>query len=221
MNSRPVSVIILDFDGVILESVGVKTDAFRDLFSFRPDQIDKIVDYHRRNTGVSRFEKFRYIYREILGEPLSDEQFTFLSNRYAELVVDGVVNSPFVPGAREFLERFSRCIPLFVVSATPVEELAHIIRRRGLSSHFRRIWGAPTTKERAIREILEKTWSSPDRTIFVGDSVNDLKAARAAGVRFVGRQRPDDPGCFIDGGGVEAVISDLSGLTSLLEGRVC
>ena len=54
--------IIFDFDGVILESVSVKTAAFRQLFSFAPEHVDEIVQYHLDNGGMSRFDKFRYIY---------------------------------------------------------------------------------------------------------------------------------------------------------------
>jgi phosphoglycolate phosphatase-like HAD superfamily hydrolase len=214
-------VIILDFDGVVLESVGVKTRAFRELFSFSPEHVDEIVDYHRRNTGVSRFDKFRFIYQEILKEPLSDEQFAWLSERYADLVVDEVVSSPFVPGGREFLERYSAMVPLFVVSASPQEELVSIIRRRGLSSYFRKVYGAPTRKEQAIREILGGTGSAPARTLFVGDALNDLKAARDCGIRFVGRQPPEDPDRFTGQEGVESVVRDLIDLSRLLEGEAC
>ncbi len=202
--SRPVCALILDFDGVILESVGIKTQAFRELFSFRPDHVDEIVEYHSRNTGVSRFDKFRYIYREILKEPLSEDQFTWLSEQYAGLVVEGVVASPFVHGAREFLEKCSEKIPLFVVSASPREELVSIIGRRGLSPYFRKVYGAPTRKEQAIREIMAATGSDPEQTLFVGDALNDLKAARDSGVRFAGRQPPEDPDRFIGEPGVEA-----------------
>ena len=213
--------LILDFDGVILESVEVKTEGFRKLFSFVPGLVDEIVAYHRKNTGVSRFDKFRHIYREILKEPLSEDQFRFLSDRYAELVVEGVVNSPYVPGAREFLRSWHVRIPLSVVSASPQGELGDIVRRRGLSPCFRKVYGAPTRKEDAIREILEVTGCPPDRVLFVGDAVNDLKAARAAGVRFVGREPPEDPGRFRGLGGVEAVVPDLAELGRYLEERVC
>lgn len=216
-----IDVLILDFDGVVLESVDIKTRAFRELFSFRPDHVEEIVDYHKRNTGVSRFDKFRYIYREILKEPLSDEQFTWLSERYAGLVVDGVVSSPFVPGGKEFLGRYSGKVPLFVVSASPQEELVSIIRRRGLSSHFRGVYGAPTTKEEAIREILAMMGSGPAQTLFVGDALNDLKAARDCGIRFVGRQPPDDPDRFTGEEGVESVVRDLSDLSRFLEREPC
>ena len=216
-----IATLILDFDGVILESVEVKTRAFRELFSFRPDHVDEIVEYHKKNTGVSRFDKFRYIYREILKQPLTDEQFTRLSDRYADLVIDGVVASPFVPGGREFLERYSGAVPLFVVSASPQAELVSIIRKRGLSSCFRRVYGAPTRKEDAIREIIALTGSAPAQTLFVGDAVNDLVAARECGIRFVGRQPPEDPDRFTGEEGVEQVVRDLSGFSRYLEGEVC
>jgi HAD superfamily hydrolase (TIGR01549 family) len=221
MTLRPVSVIILDFDGVLLESVGVKTEAFRKLFSFLPEHVDEIVDYHRKNAGVSRFDKFRYIYREILGETLSDDQFAWLSERYADLVVDGVVNAPFVPGAREFLERYSRKIPIFIVSATPQEELISILRRRDLSSHFKKVYGAPMTKKQAIGEILKESGSDPDRALFVGDSLNDYHAAREAGIPFAGRIRPGEPDLFRGRDGVVAVVRDMAGLARFFEDRIC
>ena len=216
-----ITAIILDFDGVVLESVRVKTDAFRELFSFSPEHVDEIVEYHRRNTGVSRFDKFRYIYREILKEPLSDERFDWLSDRYAELVVDGVIASPFVPGGEKFLESYSARIPLFVVSASPQEELGFIIRRRGLSRCFRKVYGAPTRKEEAIREVLAMTKSSPGESLFVGDALNDLSAAKISGVRFVGRRPPEEPDRFRGMEGVETVVADLADLSRYLEGRTC
>ena len=216
-----IAALILDFDGVILESVGVKTRAFHELFSFRPDLVGEIVDYHRRNTGVSRFDKFRHIYREILKEPLTDKQFTWLSDRYADLVVDGVLASPFVPGAQEFLRKFSTRLPLFIVSASPQEELESIIRRRGLSPFSRKVFGAPTRKEEAIREIFVMTGSAPGETLFVGDALNDLNAAMATGVRFIGRQPPEEPDRFRGMEGVETVVADLADLSRYLEGRTC
>ncbi|MDD1669674.1 MAG: HAD-IA family hydrolase [Methanomicrobiales archaeon] len=216
-----ISTLLLDFDGVILESVEVKTRAFRELFSFRPDHVGEIVAYHMRNTGVSRFDKFRHIYREILKEPLTDERFTWLSDRYADLVVDGVVASPFVRGAEEFLGRFSGKIPLFVVSASPQLELESIILRRGLAPRFRKVYGAPMKKVDAIREIMAVTGSAPGEVLFVGDAVNDLHAARAAGIRFIGRVPPEDPGRFTHEKGVELVVRDLEDLSLYMEQETC
>ncbi|MDD1651469.1 MAG: HAD hydrolase-like protein [Methanomicrobiales archaeon] len=212
--------IVLDFDGVILESVGVKTEAFRTLFSDVPEHVDEIVDHHRENTGVSRFDKFRYIYAHILNRDLSDREFDRLSARYHELVIGGVLASPYVTGAEAFLERFSRRAPLYVVSASPEGELTDIIMQRGMARYFRGIFGAPRRKVDCIRVIREQEHRDPPQVLFVGDALNDYRAAREAGVPFAARVHPGEPDPFTGKEGIVAVVRDLEGLGRFLEGRV-
>ena len=51
--------IIFDFDGVILNSHNVKTQAFYDLFKKYGKEIAyKSKNYHLENTGISRFVKY-------------------------------------------------------------------------------------------------------------------------------------------------------------------
>jgi len=52
--------------GVILESVDIKGWAFGGLFEAYPEYVDEIVIFHHANRGMSRFDKFRYIYKNIL-----------------------------------------------------------------------------------------------------------------------------------------------------------
>lgn len=213
-----ICVVVLDFDGVIAESLAVKTEAFRRLFSFAPDHLPEIIDYHRANGGMSRFDKFRYIYRTILKEPLSQERFDELLNTYADLVVDGVIASPLVEGARAFLERYSARMPLYISSGTPEPEIHHILRQRGLERYFKGVYGAPRTKSEALRDVLERERADPSVTIFVGDAVNDWKAAMDTGIRFIGRRVPGDPDRFEGLPRIEAVVRDLGEL-SVLVGR--
>ena len=59
--------IAFDFDGVLAESVDIKTRAYALLFKGEGDQsIRQIVDFHLKNGGISRFEKIRKIYNDIL-----------------------------------------------------------------------------------------------------------------------------------------------------------
>ena len=52
--------IIFDFDGVIADSVQVKTDAFAALYKpYGPDIVKKVVEHHEANGGMSHFEKIR------------------------------------------------------------------------------------------------------------------------------------------------------------------
>jgi beta-phosphoglucomutase len=212
-----ISTIILDFDGVILESVSVKTEAFRTLFSFVPDHVEEIVQFHKDNGGMSRYDKFRYIYTNILKENLSKDRFEELSEKFAAIVFNEVIKAPFVPGAQEFLKTFYSKIPLYVISATPEEELNQIIQKRDLSHYFRKVFGAPRKKTECISDIKKITGFSPEFVLFVGDAKNDYEAAKAAGIRFIGRIKPGDENRFEGLTGIDALIPDLYELGRYIE----
>jgi len=221
MSSNCLTTLILDFDGVIVESIPMKTAAFRKVFSFAsPKQLDEIIAFHLDNGGMSRYDKFRYIYANILHEELTPEQEERLAAEYSGLTFDAMLTVPYVEGAEELLRVCSRRLPLYIVSATPEPEMQEIASRRGLTGHFRRIYGSPKTKAECIREILAETGASPGETLFVGDAPNDWEAACETGVRFVARIRPGDPNRFAGRPGVEAVVENLHQLRDYLRGRL-
>ena len=68
-----IKAIIFDFDGVIIESADIKTEAFRALFENYPEHVEAIAGFHIENGGMSRFDKFRHIYKNIINEELNEE----------------------------------------------------------------------------------------------------------------------------------------------------
>ena len=187
-----IKAIIFDFDGVLVESLDIKTVAFARLFETEgEDVVQQVVAYHRAHGGVSRHEKFRYYYRELLKRELTDERFQELCSCFSELVLQGVVASPYVPGAREFLEAHAQELPCFVTSATPEPELREIIRIRGMEQYFKRVYGAPKTKADAVAEILIQEGIASADILYVGDALADYDAAMANGIHFVARCSPD------------------------------
>ena len=63
---------LFDFDGVIAESVNVKTEAFSILYQpYGKDVVKKVVKHHLTNGGVSRFEKFKIYHKEFLNIELN------------------------------------------------------------------------------------------------------------------------------------------------------
>ena len=212
-----IKAIILDFDGVILESVSVKTEAFRKLFSHIPKFVDQIVEFHVNNGGMSRYDKFRYIYSNILNETLTEEQFTYLCQSFSELVYEGVIKSKFVEGTMNFLEKNYHKLPLYIISATPEDELIKIINERAIQKYFIKIYGAPKVKSDCIKDILNITNYPSNQVIFVGDAINDWKAARNTNTRFIGRIKSGDPDIFKNLPNVEIVINDLNQLRNYIE----
>ena len=179
--------IIFDFDGVLVESVDIKTAAFRELFKHIPDNVEEITRFHIDNGGMSRFDKFRYIYARILKKLLPQYEFNKLCMDFSHLVVEKVVTVPSVKGAEEFLGKNINRYNMFVVSATPEEELKDIIRRRNLEKYFLGVYGSPAGKEKLLLKILKENNYSRAETVFLGDSANDYHAARKANIRFAAR----------------------------------
>jgi len=183
-----IKTIILDFDGVIVESLGIKTQAFRELFSNYPQYLEQIMSYHLAHNSISRYIKFEYIVEHILGETYDEERKKELGARFSHLVRQKVTECPYVAGAEEFLQYFSPKVPLYVASATPQEEVEAIIRARGIDGHFKEIYGFPPwEKSQVVRKIMAEESANPDAVAYVGDSQEDYKVARDTGVFFVGR----------------------------------
>ncbi len=200
---------ILDFDGVVLESADIKTRAFERLF----DGDERAVAYHLEHAGVSRYEKFRHITTEIHGREYTEQVERRLGDEFARLVLDEVLACPFVPGARELLERRGAQVPLYVASGTPQEELRGIVEQRGIESFFSGVFGSPDTKDVIARRVLGGLGVEPADALFVGDALTDMEAARAVGMPFVGRVPPGEADPF----GLPHVkrVPDMAGLDGL------
>jgi len=176
-----------DFDGVLADSVEVKTRAFARLFEpFGPEVKARVVEHHRRHSGVTRVDKFRHYYQEFLHQSLTDEELAELCRRFARLVVDEVAAAPEIPGAEAFLRLFVEKLPLFVVSAAPEGELVEIIRSRGWSQYFREVRGAPKSKKENLTMLLQEYGLAAESCLFFGDAEADYLAAQACGVKFLG-----------------------------------
>ena len=202
-----IKTIIFDFDGVLVESVDIKTKAFAKLFKTEgEDIVEKIVDYHLKNAGVSRFEKIKYIYQNMLKRDLSEKTFDNLCQQFSHLVIDEVVNAPYVKGAKEFLDRYSSKYVCFIASATPQDEIEEIIKRRHMMRYFKGVYGSPKKKGDIIREILVaytleynampfSSVDSPQSFVYIGDAMNDYLAAKENKVVFIARTTNDN--CWI------------------------
>jgi phosphoglycolate phosphatase-like HAD superfamily hydrolase len=183
--------ICFDFDGVIVESADVKTDAFVELFApYGPEIAAAVKAHHLANMGISRFVKFAWIYDNLLKKPLPEAESAALGEKFSALALDKVLAAPFVPGAEAALAQLAPRYPLFVASGTPQGELDLIVDRRGLRGAFREVHGTPREKPAILADLLARHALEPHQVLFVGDGLSDYKAAAASGVEFLARDTP-------------------------------
>ncbi len=211
--------IVFDFDGVLCDSVAVKTRAFAQLYqSAGLEIVNQIVAYHEANGGVSRFDKFRYFEGTLLGRRVTAARIRRLSQRFSHLVEQAVIAAPYIPGALEFLRDHIGIVPMFVVSGTPDEELRRILIQRQMQSFFVSAHGSPATKDVLLARIAANHGIAPQDMVMVGDSQTDLAGAEAHGIPFIGVVPPSALNPFPP---TTVVIADLTELSLALRRRGC
>ena len=211
--------IIFDFDGVIVESMDIKTRAFVYLFKDYPEDIIKrVVQLHLDNGGMSRFEKFRIIYRIFLNKELSKGEEKRLSEKFSDFCYIEIIKCPYVAGAKEFLENNYQDYMFFIVSGTPHDEINHIVKERGLQKYFKGVYGTPMTKGELIKRIMHKYNLKINEAIFIGDSPTDYIGAKAAGIKFIARIALAEYNPFIPNEfKIKYSINDLFSLEQILK----
>lgn len=180
--------LLFDFDGVLAESVDIKTEAFRKMYlSYGDDFAQRVVDFHEANGGVSRYEKFKIINGDWLDEEITPKKIEELANIFSGLVVEGVVNAPEVPGAKEFLDSSSQYIK-FIITGTPTIEIKPILKKRGMVQYFKEAFGSPEKKGFWVQHILKTENISAEECVFIGDALADYNAAIENDIDFILRE---------------------------------
>jgi len=180
--------IFFDFDGVILDSVDVKTRSFAEMFKVYGEEIERqVVNYHLTHGGISRFEKFRYFYENFLHLSISEDELQGLGEEFSRITFAGVVNSSFIDGALDALATLKeKKILSFVVSGTPQDELGKIVSIKKISHFFAEVHGSPRTKSEILLDIMSRFALTKEKCLFVGDAMTDYDAASAVGIDFLG-----------------------------------
>lgn len=180
--------IAFDCDGVILESVDAKTNAFARLAEpFGPKAVDAMVRYHTLHGGVSRYEKFTWFFQEIVGRDISKEENEDWGERFIRYSLEEVYGCALVAGVMDVLEAWKGKVPMYVASGAPHEELVDVLTKRKLAPYFEGIYGSPPAKAAVLQNIVRQAKVNPADTVMIGDSKTDMDAALIVGTKFYGR----------------------------------
>ncbi|WP_142850941.1 HAD family hydrolase [Telmatospirillum sp. J64-1] len=206
--------IFFDFDGVLCDSLHAKADAYAALYEGQGEDVQQAIrDFHLANGGMSRAEKIARFEERQFGRAPSPERLNALVEQFAAAVESAVVASAWIAGAKDFVERHQGRLPMFIISATPEEELLRIAEARSMTAGFTAIHGWPKTKGQTICHLLDEGGWAPSRCVMIGDAIVDYRAAEEAGTPFIGVLAPGETSPFPAG---TTVIPDLKDLEEML-----
>ena len=180
--------VFFDFDGVIKDSVSVKSDAFEMIFAeFGTEISTKVRKHHEANGGMSRYDKFP-LYLSWIGLMPTESLIEEYSNRFSNIVKQQVIDSEWVACVVEFLRDNNNKQEMFVLTATPQSEIEEILKALEISDYFTEVIGSPTKKTEAISQLISKYQLNPEKTVMIGDSMPDYLAASENHIVFILRK---------------------------------
>ena len=179
--------IVFDCDGVVLDSNVVKTQAyFRTAKNLgaTDEQAQALVDYHVRLGGISRYHKFDWYLREVLGQPATAEVIQTLLDEFSRELEHGLMHCPVAKGLDD-LRSATPNAKWMILSGGDQQEIRTLFAKRDLSRYFDGgLFGSPDNKDTVLaREKANRHLQLP--ALFIGDSKYDFEAAMRADLDFV------------------------------------
>lgn len=181
-----IGLIVFDYDGVILDSNKIKTDAFQEaLFDEAPVLVNQFLDYHKINGGVSRYNKIKYFYHDLKKDKDADDIINNKIELFGNIVEKKLLSAKFVPGIKLFLDAcHERKIPCVVCSGGKEEEVRNVSHSLSIDKYFKKIYGSPKTKM-DILGVINDEYLFDGSVIYFGDAKSDYLAAKEFNIKFV------------------------------------
>ncbi|EAK1250282.1 HAD family hydrolase [Campylobacter sp. RKI_CA19_01122] len=188
INIENIKNIIFDFDGVILDSVGLKTQAFAELFKeFPENKVKELLEFHLKNGGISRYQKIQYFFENIIHREISDGEILKYAKKYSKLTKEKLSNSKhIIKETFDFIKKNQKCYNMHIASGADEQDLLEICDKLKLSQYFLSIHGSPIKKDILVKNILISNNYQNKETILIGDSVNDFQVALENNIYFYG-----------------------------------
>lgn len=177
--------LVFDCDGVILNSNRIKTQAFYDVAKvYGHDPAQTLKDYHILNGGISRYEKFEYLFTNILQKPIEAQELKQLLLNFSKEVKKALLTCEVAIHIRELREK-TKNTKWLIVSGGNQTELREVFQQRNLDGYFDGgIFGSPDDKDAILKNEVNKR-NIIGKSLFLGDSMYDYQSATTAQMDFI------------------------------------
>ena len=185
--------ILFDFDGVIIDSMPIREAGFRLIFQdFDKYLVDRLIDYHNQNGGLSRYVKIDFFFNNILKKAIQKDQSLSYAKSFSDIMKKELIKKEYlIIDSLFFIKGNYKKYNLHIVSGSDEEELQYLCNELGIATYFHSIHGSPTAKSMLVKKILLDNNYDINETILIGDSINDLDASIDNGIKFYGYNNLD------------------------------
>ncbi len=178
--------VLFDLDGTLVDSLADLTDAvnhIRDAFS-RPTLT---VDAVRLKIGKGSLHLVRQVLPDVSGTDIERALDMFLAFNRQHIADKSIL----YPGIRDILHELAARNIKMAVMTNKNEDLCRILLQTlGIQDLFQSVCGGDTYPERKpsplpLLKIMETLGTAPRESVMVGDSINDILAAKRANIASI------------------------------------
>ncbi len=174
------NVILFDFDGTIVDSLGNViqiTNRLSEEFGY--PKID--IEEFRKLQNLSSRQVFKQLDISIFKLP-------FLARRFDLEYHKEIPYLRMIPGMKETLLKLKlQGNHLGIISTNSVRNIQTFLQTESLSESFDFVLASPSLfgKNRLIKRVLKQQQYSPETVFYVGDETRDIEAAQRSQVRAI------------------------------------
>ncbi|MDH2248505.1 phosphoglycolate phosphatase [Pseudomonas sp. GD03855] len=183
--------VMFDLDGTLMDSVpdlAAAVDKMLMLLGREPAGIERVRDWVGNGSRVLvRRALAGGLEHEGVSDEFADEALALFMQAYS----GGHELTTVYPGVRECLDWLrEREVKLAIITNKPAQFIEPLLEEKGLTGYFDWLVGGDTLPQQkpdpaALFWVMDKAGVAPGESLFVGDSRNDVRAAKAATVRCV------------------------------------
>lgn len=169
--------IVWDFNGTILNDVGIGIDSVNCLLRKRKlPVIDSVEKYH----SLFGFPIKEYYRR--LGFDFTKESYDIVAMEWINEYNSRRLNAPLCPGSKKLIQKFAKLgITQLIISATEYNMLVSQLEELGVREYFTELLGLDDIKA-GSKVHLAVSWKDAHphaKVLFIGDTDHDLEVATA------------------------------------------
>ena len=213
------SLIIFDLDGTLIDSVALIVETVTAAFEAinEPPPTETAI---RSVSGITARDAMA-ILAPAAGPERIDEITASYRSHYLERA--GVAREPLFAGALQALDRLQDRPDTIVAVATGkgYRGAITLLENHGLIERFHSIQtpdhnrGKPDPQ--MIETAMERAGASPVETVMIGDTVHDMRMAKAAGVHALGVAWGYHTIFDLEAAGADAIVENFDGLVSAID----
>ncbi|MCQ4316667.1 phosphoglycolate phosphatase [Stutzerimonas zhaodongensis] len=182
---------MFDLDGTLLDSVpdlAAAVDKMLMLLGRQPVGVAQVRDWVGNGSRVLvRRALAGQLQHDDVADELADEALALFMQAYS----GGHELTSVYPGVRECLDWLrERDVKLAIITNKPSQFIEPLLEEKGLTGYFQWLVGGDTLPQQkpdpaALLWVMDQAGVEPGASLFVGDSRNDVRAAKAAAVACV------------------------------------